>query len=191
GPRPEAWPAAATIAVTVTIALSGTLVTRSAIAPRYTSIVFGLWIVLAALGVHTVSSPRARTWLVLALVVLGLVASVNVDLQSRTEAPQVASALAQRLSPGDIVAYCPDQLGPAVSRLLSGAVAEYTFPRWSSPKLVDWVDYDTHVRNEDPTVFADELDAIAGRHDIWLVWSNTYVGTETACSAVPARLAAL
>ena len=44
--------------------------------------------------------------------------------------------------PGDVVAYCPDQLGPAVDRLLpSGRYQQTTFPRGTGPGFVNWVDY--------------------------------------------------
>ena len=44
--------------------------------------------------------------------------------------------------PGDLVVYCPDQLGPAVDRLLRvQGVTEITFPRAIGPQRVDWVDY--------------------------------------------------
>ena len=45
--------------------------------------------------------------------------------------------------PGDIVAFCPDQLGPAVYRVIDDP-AQYnmtTFPRGTGPEFVDWVNY--------------------------------------------------
>ena len=40
------------------------------------------------------------------------------------------------------MAYCPDQLGPAVNRLLpAGRYLQTTFPRGTGPAFVNWVDY--------------------------------------------------
>ncbi len=53
----------------------------------------------------------------------------------------------QRVEPGDLVVYCPDQLGPAYSRALHRAigdtpVTELAYPRLNDDvALVDWVDY--------------------------------------------------
>ena len=60
----------------------------------------------------------------------------------RTQAVQVAADLNAQAQPGDVVVYCPDQLGPAVDRLLTvPGVLQLTYPRMIGPARVDWVDY--------------------------------------------------
>jgi hypothetical protein len=190
-PRPVARPIVSITFLTVGLSLLGALSSGSAIAPRYTSAIFALWIVLAALGLQALPPGRPRHWTMAVVVILGLVASVAVDLRSRTEAPRVAKILAARAQPGDVIAYCPDQLGPAVSRLLRGNVLEYTFPAWNTPNMVDWVDYKAHVHGTDPGVFASTLSTLAARNKVWLVWSDKYFSTSSACTSLRAKLAAL
>ncbi len=51
--------------------------------------------------------------------------------------------------------YCPDQLGPAVDRLLHvPGVTEITFPRAIGPQRVDWVDYTRVIKATDVDAFA-------------------------------------
>ena len=76
-------------------------------------------------------------------VVAGLIGSVqNIDTQ-RTQAPQVAAVINAQAKPGDIIAFCPDQLGPAVYRVIDdpGQYKMVTFPRGTGPQFVDWVNY--------------------------------------------------
>ena len=47
-------------------------------------------------------------------VMAGLAGSITNVTTNRTQAGQVSRAIAHYGHPGDIVAYCPDQLGPAV-----------------------------------------------------------------------------
>ena len=66
----------------------------------------------------------------------------NVTTQ-RTQANNVAAAINAQAKPGDVIAFCPDQLGPAVYRQIDHP-AQYdmlTFPRRTGPAIVDWVDY--------------------------------------------------
>ncbi len=55
------------------------------------------------------------------------------------------------------MAYCPDQLGPAVSRELGGRFDEVAFPRASAPEIVDWVDYATTVEHASTSRFVKLL----------------------------------
>ena len=58
-------------------------------------------------------------WRVLTLA--GLLTGHGENGQQRTQAAQVAAVLNVQAQAGDLVVYCPDQLGPAVDRLLRGA----------------------------------------------------------------------
>ena len=47
---------------------------------------------------------------------------------NRTQAGEVAAVLRADAAPGDVVVYCPDQLGPAVHRLAPPGLDEVTYP---------------------------------------------------------------
>ena len=107
----------------------------------------------------------------------GLVGAAQNVTTQRTQALHVATVLNARARPGDIVAYCPDQLGPAVYRVLNHPehYNMLTFPRGTAPQIVDWVDYEKAVHAGDPSTFANRLVADAGStHHIWLVWQPNY-----------------
>jgi hypothetical protein len=123
--------------------------------------------------------------------VLGFTAAVPNVGNRRTEAGLVASALQRSAQPGDVVAYCPDQLGPSVSRLVSVPVTQLTFPRQTAPQFVDWVDYDKHNHAALTAPFAQMLDQRAGSHQLWLVWSPNYKTFGSKCSVLVQRLQVL
>jgi hypothetical protein len=60
-------------------------------------------------------------------VAAGLLASLPLVTEQRTQAVEVAAAIDGLARPGDVVAYCPDQLGPAHSRLIRSDVDQLTF----------------------------------------------------------------
>ncbi|MDQ4070064.1 MAG: glycosyltransferase family 39 protein, partial [Actinomycetota bacterium] len=95
---------------TLAVAIVATQVTRSAFAIRYASVVFPMFILLAALGTRALVDRRVRRWLLAASVVFGFWAIAPNVFCNRTSAPRVAAALRAGVEPGDVVAYCPDQL---------------------------------------------------------------------------------
>ena len=76
--------------------------------------------------------------------------------------------------PGDVVLYCPDQLGPAASRLLPASLKlrQYVYPDLASPQSVNWVDYAKRQESGDPYALAQQVSQLAGDHTVWLVWEN-------------------
>ncbi len=97
-----------------------------------------------------------------------------------------------RAKPGDVVAYCPDQLGPAVDRLLPGGrYTQTTFPRGTGPRFVNWVDYATAVGAASPLGFAQHLEALAaGGHQIYMVWAPGYQAFGVKCEGIVQTLQA-
>lgn len=173
------------------LALLGGIVSGSAYVGRYTSIAFPLFVLAAAAGVASLSR-RSQTGVLAMLVVWGLLTSASEVRTPRTTAPDVVAALAARVQPGDQVIYCPDQLGPATSRLLDRAVTEpllqRSYPPGSDVDRVDWIDYRTRYADADPAEFAAEVDADTPNGVVWLVWSGTYPATERACTSLVQRL---
>jgi hypothetical protein len=153
-------------------------------------VVFGVFILLIALGTTVFVDRRVRLAVITTAAVLGLLGGLeNVDTQ-RSQAGRIARAIEATARPGDIVAYCPDQLGPGVSRLLGDGYVQLTYPAERPPEIVDWVDYEKRVDAADPVAFADALDARAGTgHDVFLVWSGGYRTHEGVCERVVGRLA--
>ena len=180
------------IAATLIIAIAVGLVSASGYAARYTAVVFGLFILLIALGTTVFMDPRVRYGVIAVAVGFGLAAGLtNVTVQ-RTQAGDIAAAVRAEARPGDVVAYCPDQLGPGVSRLLPGTYVQLTYPRAESPVIVDWVDYEKRANAADPVAFANVLDTRAGPgHDIFLVWSGAYRTHVGVCEQIVDRLSTL
>lgn len=147
----------------------------AAFASRYASPMFPLILLAAAVGVGTLPSLRLRHGVLAALVVAGLIGgSYNVGF-SRTQAGEVVAAITAEAEPGDVVAFCPDQLGPAVNRMLPDWLHQLTYPYGGSAERVNWVDYADRNERADPAVFARYVDAVAGpRHTVWLVWREGY-----------------
>ncbi len=179
--RPAGRGLALAVFGTLAAALAVCAVTGSAFVQRYTSVVFPLFVLLAALGAETLLMPRVRHGVLGVAVVLGLAGCLSNIGSGRTQAGVVARAVNAAASPGDVVAFCPDQLGPSVNRLLRRGLVQLTFPLGADPRRVDWVDYAARNAAGSPAGFAEALAARAGVHDIWLVWSGGYRTLGSQC----------
>jgi mannosyltransferase len=182
-------PAAALFMATLTLALAAGLVARAAFAYRYGSVVVPLVVLLVALAVAAVDRThlgRVTGAAVLAIVaVLGTVTGAEEVNGQRTQALVVARAIADYARPGDVVAYCPDQLGPAVSRLLPDRLlTQVTFPRFDDPQRINWVDYSKVNSAANPGVFANQILSMAAGHQIWLVWEGGYRTLGNDCQQI-------
>lgn len=157
--------------------------------PRYAATVFPLVALLVGHGA-TVFRSRSVFVGVLAFVVgLGIIGGVRNTTDQRTQAEQIARVIRDEARSGDVVVYCPDQLGPAVSRLLGTVpgVEQLTFPDGDRPELVNWSDYLQRINGRDPGEFVSEARARAGDHRIWYVYTQINQ-VERACGAVGAAL---
>ena len=191
--RPRARGVGFVVIGTLFAAIAGGIVTSSAFSSRYAAVVFLPFLLLVALGTTTLLNPRARVIVVALAVAAGLVSSAQNVTTQRTQAGQVAAAINAEAKPGDIIAFCPDQLGPAVYRQIEDP-SQYdmiTFPRRTAPQIVDWVDYAKTVGAADPNAFADAVFQRAGtdRH-IWLVWYPMYQTYQTKCETIASDLLA-
>jgi len=190
--RPLGRPLGVVIAGTLALAIAGGFLTNSAFDPRYASVVFVPLILLVAVGLGTFADRRVRLIILAVAVVAGLAASFPNVTTDRTQAGEVAAAIAHRAKPGDVVAYCPDQLGPAVDRLLpADTYRQITFPRGTGPEFVDWVDYAAATRAGKPAEFATHLESMAGAgHQIFVVWAPGYQTLGTKCEQIVETLQA-
>lgn len=160
---------------------------------RYGAVVFPLFVLVAAFGFTAFGDPHARVIALAVVVALGLVGGVRNLVEQRTQASHSADVIRAEARPGDVVAYCPDQVGPDVSRLLEGepGLRQLAFPDGAPPELVDWVDYQERIDRAEPAEFADEAELLAGPdRTVWFVLAPGYRNFEGECEAVAAALSA-
>jgi mannosyltransferase len=190
--RPQGRGLALVTVGTLAAAVVGGYISRSAFQARYASVVFIFLALLVAMGFATFSDQKVRVGVIAATVVFGIAGSVPNIWLSRTQAGQVASALARMGQPGDVVAYCPDQLGPSVNHLLPpGRYDQITFPRETGPAFVNWVDYANATAAGSPVQFAQKVETLgASSHNIWLVWAPGYETFHTKCEQIVQALLA-
>lgn len=190
--RPRARAVALAVFCTLAIAIVGGLMSSSAFVSRYTSVIFVPFLVLVAMGSACFSSRRIRWAIVAVAALLGIAGSLPNVWTNRTQAGQVATAITAKAHYGDVIAYCPDQLGPAVSRLLPrAAYTQITFPRRTGPRFVNWVNYAEVNHAASPAAFARYIVARAGTaHAIWLAWAPGYRTFGTKCQQIAGYLEA-
>lgn len=187
GARWEALVGGATLVVGVVLAyLAG-----SAFESRYSAVMFPFFVLVVARGVTTLADPRVRGGVLAVMVVLGFAGAQRNITTNRTEAGQVAAILRADAHPRDLVVYCPDQLGPAVHRLVPAGLDEVTYPDFGAPAFVDWVDYKTRLARTNPVAFAHNALARAGSRTVWLVISPGYITHGATCDAIGATFASV
>jgi len=171
---------------TLAVAVVGGYISRSAFQARYASVIFVFLALLVAMGFATFSDQRVRAGVMAATVAFGIAGSLPNVWTSRTQAGEVSAALAKLGRPGDVVAYCPDQLGPSVYHLLpAGRYRQITFPRETGPEFVNWVDYAKATAAGNPVQFANRLESMgASAHSIWFVWAPGYETLHTKCEQI-------
>src|SRR6266567_824254 len=110
---------AETLTWVATLLLGGAFafVTRGTFAGRYASILYPLFVLVIAYGITVFADKRVRAVLLAVVAIIGLGSGLRTVLDNRTQAAQAANAIRAGAKPGDVVLYCPDQLGPSVSRL--------------------------------------------------------------------------
>jgi mannosyltransferase len=177
---------------TLILAIAAGYLQGSAFSARYASVVFVPLMLLVAMGLRTFLDWRIASALLVAASIFGLATSVTNIWTQRSQAVQVAATLTVAGKQGDVVAYCPDQLGPDASRLLpSGKYQQITFPRGTSPEFVDWVDYAKATAAASPKAFAQRLEQMSEpNHVIWYVWAPGYQTYGTKCEAIESYLLA-
>ncbi|GIU90778.1 MAG: hypothetical protein KatS3mg010_1877 [Acidimicrobiia bacterium] len=156
---------------------------------RYSAIVFPFFVLLAARGVTTLRDERVRVGVLAVVVLLGLVGGVRNASEQRTQAGDVGAILTAEARAGDLVVYCPDQLGPSVHRVTDTAAAQVTYPAFASPAFVDWVDYEDRLAAADPAAFVDEVLTRVGRGTVWYVTGPGYATHAGVCEAMADDLA--
>ncbi len=187
---------ACVVAGTLSLSVVAGFAANSAFASRYLAMVFPLVVGMAGVGVALLGRRELRMALLAGLALLGLFGGAKNVVTERTQAQEIADAIAPALAPGDVVVFCPDQLGPSTARLLPDDVRTMSFPDGTDPddagaaRIVDWVDYTDRVDAADIGAFAAAVDDAAADGRVWLVWSGGYGGLGTRCEELTTELAA-
>jgi hypothetical protein len=164
--------------------------TNAAYQSRYAAVVVPLVLLGVAAGLTRLVGP-ARLVAGAAWVGLAFTGVVWLQTYERTQAPVAADAIAAEAQPGDVVVYCPDQLGPAYSRALDAKgldVVQLAYPGLGDPTLVDWVDYADRNGAADPAALADEVRERADGRGIFVVWMGEYQTFGEQCEALVSSL---
>jgi hypothetical protein len=182
-PRPGMAPLVVIAAGTLTVAVVLGVVANAAFVARYTAVALPLFLLVVATGLAVLPGRGFRNGCLAVLCVAGLLTGLGENSQARTQAAQIAAVLNVQAQAGDVVVYCPDQLGPAVDRLLRvQGVTELTFPRAIGPRRIDWVDYKKVIAATDVDRFAEAaLAPLPAGHTLWLVWRDGYPGLQGDC----------
>jgi len=175
---------------TLILGTSISFVAGSAFDSRYASVMFPFFALLAAVGISLFLDPRTRAGVLAVVAVLGLVGGIRNVTTNRTQAAAATTIIAAQARPGDVVAYCPDQIAPSASRLLAGmpGVTQRTFADRFGPTRVDWVDYVDRIAAANPADFARLVLRRAGPHTVWYVEATGFNHVEGKCEAVGAAL---
>ena len=178
------------LAVTLLVLTLGAVagfVTSATYQSRYAAVVVPLLLLAVAVGITRVPNP-ARLAVGLIYVGLSLVGIVWVNYYQRSQAAVVGQALAADAKPGDLVVFCPDQLGPDYSRAMPAGLRGVSFPALTSPERVDWVNYADRNGAADPGEVARRIRQEADGHAVYLVWMPAYRTVEGKCEALAGEL---
>jgi mannosyltransferase len=169
---------------TLLVAGLASLLTSSAVSGRYTSVALPAFLALVAVGLTSLPSRRTGAVLLVGCVLVGLGLAGSSARHWRTQADQVAEQL-QAAAPGDTVLFCPDQLGPSVSRLAPAGLELVVYPDLRPADRVDWTDYSQRNESADPASVAAQVSTRAGSGSVWLVTSRGYrVPSDEECGQV-------
>ena len=173
---------AGVLLVTLALGAGAALITAGAFEARYAAAVVPFVVVLAARGIAAL--PEISRGVVLALVVLlGLAIGVDEARRTRSQGEEVATVINREFKSGDLVVFCPDQIGPATVHYLEMGLTTAAFPSGDG-RTVDWRDYVERIEKTSPEEFARQQSDYAGSGDVWLVGSTGYRGFGTRCAAM-------
>lgn len=187
--RPDVRTELLVAGLTLAIAVAAGYLTNSGFAPRYLAMVVPLVVLGAAWGLRRFLGAWPLAVALAAYLGTSALGIIDVTTYQRTQLDDLATVIERDGDSGDVVVYCPDQLGPAGSRALDGDFTELTYPDLAAPERVDWVDYADRNAASDPQAFVDAVLAQSEGRTIWLVWSPEYITLESQCGAVRGLLA--
>ena len=179
--RGAAWIAAFTFFIGTSISF----VANNAFVGRYTAVIFPFLAVITAAGISCFASRWIRFGVVAAMCLVLSVGAVWNVFYSRTQLKELGAELTTTAKAGDIVVFCPDQLGPAGVRVMPAGLTFISYPAYENGQFVDWVDYGDRNKASDPAAFAGRVLSQAGStHTVFVVWSDAYETFEGKCTGL-------
>ena len=166
---------------------------------RYSAIALPCVLLVTARGIEVFSSAKVRMLVIGAIVIVGLGAIVRNTTENRTQTGDIARAILARAHAGDVVVYCPDQLGPGTNRVFARtpvgrSLQQVAYPdyldRPSNVGLVDWVDYVERLKRVPMATAAERVVRRAGEHTIFVVTGTGYLTHDALCPGFVNELAA-
>ena len=153
---------------------------------RYAAVMYPLFALAVAAGILVITDHRIRVGVLVFIVAIGFGGGVRNAHTNRTQSSQVIGIVNAEAKPGDVVVFCPDQLGPDGNRLVdpSLGVREVVYPTFAGPKLVDWVDYADRNSRAQPKQFGDRVLQAAAGHTVWVVWAPRYKTFQGQCESM-------
>lgn len=175
------------VAVVVLTLLAGSAVSyalTAAFQARYAAVVALLFSAIVGVGMAKIADLPIRALVVLFVVAFGLVSGYRFANDQRSQADEIAAALEAEAEPGDLVFFCPDQLGPATVRAMPDDLVGLTYPLMTDASVVDWRDYQDRHDAANPIEFAEEIHELTLDQTLWIVWVNGYRTLGTHCGDI-------
>ena len=180
----------ALVALTLAIGLTVGAVSNATFVARYAAVVMPLLLVAAGVGLARLPAPWPRRLAAMGLVALASIGALFNVIDDRTQGAEVAAVVNDGSAPGDLVVFCPDQLGPSTLRALDPALDAVGVPALERPDRIDWVDYADRNRSASADAVGAEILERARDQTIWLVDAGTYRTYESLCPGLRAVLGA-
>lgn len=193
-PVPAVVGEASVTALTLALGAIAGLASQSTYASRYASVVLPLVVLLVARGLAVVPGRHGTavaTAVVVALGGVGIVENIRTD---RTQAQEWVDVGEAAFGPDDVFVACPDQLGPALRRVLDQEGHDgnrvLAYPTLGDGRRVDWYDYAERNDAADPAAVAAAIAAeVPDGARVWVAWSGAYRTFEGDCEAMLNALA--
>lgn len=180
----------AVAALVFSIGLAAGALTAATFMARYAAVFLPLVFIGAGIGLAQLPAGWPRRAVAMVLAVLAAAGALVNVIDDRTQGEDFATHIARHGAAGDLVVFCPDQLGPSTLRYLPDGFDAAGVPSLEPPVRIDWVDYTERNESADARRVVDELLARAGDSTIWLVYNGGYRTYEELCPEVFAALAA-
>jgi mannosyltransferase len=186
GVRPEVAVAVAAMAVGLVAGQLGDAV----FVARYAAAFLPMLLIAAGVGLARMPAPLVRRVVAVGMIALAAVGLGANVIEPRTMGEEIAQAIAAEAGTEDVVAICPDQLGPATLRSLPETIDAVGLPALDRPDRIDWRDYAERNETADPAVAVAEILERAEGGSVWLVINTHYRTYEGYCEAVQSGLQA-
>jgi hypothetical protein len=183
--RPQAdamLPLALLAAIAVLASVAG-FVAGSTFVARYASAFFPFVVMLVALGLARLPQGHPRSVVTVAFLGLSLVGLGYTATAQRSQAGEVARAVAT-LPSSTLVVACPDQLGPSIRRAIPPKIQVVRYPDLGPPLYVNWVDYAKRNARNDPAAFVTKLTKLAGGRPIAVAFAEGHPTLRGQCTRV-------